>query len=301
MSKEKIIKPEWFKPKKYDACANFSYLQWYEELYLRQSVLVNLNTSNRQISELSNEWIDYFKQAKFRHKSISLFVREMKRDLTNYSSESYGFYKDLGLIQDSLWSPTISSVFNDYKIIIDKQKKDKIPHDSAKDIIIKLSIAENGYKDLIKYDQYKSLTVDLLEDEKELVRQFKQWMKSAKTNFNIKSRDRISTSSLFDWSNWRILGFYDLMIWAKNNEIKQGRHGELPKSQIVKWLFEDIENTSRYSISYPRKLQELFSKLYNGNIIDRLYYLANKQECNCESCIEIREKVKNHTYEENDI
>ena len=105
-------------------------------------------------------------------------------------SENYAIYlKDFGRYEE---------LFDDDSINLLSQPFDDVDHRSSKDAT-----------------SLKTIAVDLNASDKTILNDFAKWLEEARKYYSALKRKHITDSDMRDWSEYKVLQYLDLSLWAK--------------------------------------------------------------------------------------
>jgi hypothetical protein len=269
--------PEWFEVSQYDEAINFSFKDWFNQLFARNVMLRILELSDDAQVKWLTTFFNIFKEDPFPElPEMPLYFGHTQEIPLNID-----FVKNKALIQNNLWSTTTSETALNFAKL--SQNQEAINNITPRDLEVNSS--EGAYNPIInkgkvrlidelepgEYLGRKSLTVDLNAKETDIKSDFDAWLKAAKKDYEIQSQvQHISEDKMEIWTTSRIIAFFDLKIWGLlNNE-------PISNEQIMDWIDEGGDYIHRKeSKSYRRKLYSRLNKeLMNSTFFIRLFRVA---------------------------
>ncbi len=278
MTKKKLLPPEWIKPKKYDACEKFTYVQWNVEIMIRRYLLKAIKSeSDRKVLFSNDEDFESSLQSiqapEFSFCSFNSIIEQHRIQMSGYEKDDYLELKRAGLVQKHLWSTSYEDLFarkfiSDYsKSVRDEailKMEDVVVADAIKTQKFRM---ENG--DVENFMTLATLRVDINQNTAVLCKEFKKWLSAAKKNNEIKS---IPKDTFDKWYEWKLIGWLDLEIWCALNETNLGEG--FPKIEALKCLHKNSGVIDYSNVS--DKLTAVTKEIMGEELPTRLNYTAQK-------------------------
>lgn len=303
----KIIEaPDWFNANNYDEAINFTYKDWFNQLYARFILLELL----KQNTDTDNEWLiklfNSFKQEIFpAMPEMPLIFAHIQEVPINTE-----LVKNKKFIQKNLWSTTTSEVaLNFAKLSLNKEALSTVhPLNSFHEPFL----SEGVPKPLINKGKVrlidelepkenrgrKTLTVDLNAKETDIREDFEAWLKEAKKGYETNNQiQHISDDKKEKWATSRIIAYFDLKIWTLIDNQK------FTNETLMDWIDEygDYFHTTK-SETYRRKLySKLERELMNFTFFIRLFRTAYGENRSDSFVSLLRDCIKKHSIQKSNL
>ncbi len=270
---------DWFNPDKYNECIKFSYKQWFTELTIRKEVLIAIIDNNFNTSKVVNdsdlkELLVHIKSNKFfiDNDNIDDIITNTKVKLSGYDKKTYTELKEIGLVQNHLWSTSYEDLHTRNFISSYSKVNSRDCISKTEDAVVFDAIHKNNFRmgndDVTKFNSLATLRVDLNQNTTLLCNDFKAWIKSAKKHGQITT---IQQGAKEDWATYKLLGWFDLEIFCASKGSNLG--GIISKNDAFKLLHKNLDTITKKN--HRDKLTSLMNNIINEELLTRLNYKIN--------------------------
>jgi hypothetical protein len=271
--------PNWFDATNYDQAKEFTFKDWFNQLFARFMIIESLNENPNSTEKWIASWFEPIKKQTFPKmpESPLIFghIQEIPINLE--------LIRNKNLVQDNLWSTTTSEAALNYARLI--QEKDALellnssnsdhnyfyPQDAYKPIINKGKIRLIDEISPIRETDRKTLTVDLNAKDNDIKKDFEKWLTEAKKDIGSSHQTQnISNDKKEIWATTRIIAYFDLVIWSKLENKR------VTNETIMDWIdeYSDYVNTTESETYRRKKYLRLRKELLNITFITRLFRTA---------------------------
>jgi hypothetical protein len=259
--------PSWFDIAKYDKATSFGIKEWHQ--HISDRVRVNISIESKTIDLSDTTLIDFL---------IDKWISNIKIDPTSWMEEpalpkeifnSDNFMLIPKFSEDSVRNFTLSDLFarnitlskviNDTKLVsfLKGEYFDEMPMSIEQfyDLSNKPIETDSSWF----FFKNVSLTVNLHASDKQLLDDFKSWLRQTRIRLDHRTKEDMFTDVDFNnWCKYAILPYYDLTLWAKMNNV------EFTNAILGEVLFPDagiegFDGESRIRRETKRRSDEIFT------------------------------------------
>ncbi|RFC36934.1 MAG: hypothetical protein DID90_2727553595 [Candidatus Nitrotoga sp. LAW] len=244
--------PSWFKLDNYDHCANYSSLDWANELIMR----CGSNIAGGELSELDKQIVEHIKNNGLSIRGKSYCYSEELKKLYEDNPSTY---------KKTRFAVTNLSQITAYSFFLDANNKEKIEHDFS---LLDLStctkerwrirspythpIANLNYN----HENAAYLEINLHASNEQLLMEFKDWLLETRGDTQDIVKRQFSKADFEDWHTSRVFAYWDLTTIAASE------NATIPLLMLGRALFPDefdVELAARIQKVTKKKSKTLFS------------------------------------------